>query len=244
MATYAKRRALLISSSNLHGFGYLEYCTKHIKDFLGSNTEKVLFVPYALHDRDAYAAKARAKFEDMGYKLDSVHEFSNPVEAVKSAQAFFVGGGNTFRLLKTLYDENLIQEIRKRVVEDGIPYIGTSAGSNVGTCSINTTNDMPIVYPPSFNALNLVPFNINVHYVDADPTSTHKGETREQRILEYHEVDNTPPVLGLREGCMLLVEGDKAVLQGETGARLFTRGEDSVQYSPGADLSFLLKMTS
>ncbi|KAM3667742.1 LOW QUALITY PROTEIN: alpha-aspartyl dipeptidase-like [Ammospiza maritima maritima] len=261
------RRLLLISNSTLHGGGYLGHCQQHIQSFLGSkrraglrersapasaaptalsplssprNVRRVLFIPYALHDRDAYARTAREKFESLGYGLDSIHESCDPVEAVRKSEAIFIGGGNTFRLLKALYDNCLIHEIRKRVLEDGIPYMGSSAGTNVATVSINTTNDMPIVYPPSLQALGLVPFNINPHYLDPDIKRTHMGETREERICQYHEEPNTPPVLGLREGTMLLVEGDNATLQGVTGARLFLRGKKPTEHEPGTDFSFLL----
>ncbi|KAF2987472.1 hypothetical protein EK904_002513 [Melospiza melodia maxima] len=234
------RRLLLISNSTLHGGGYLGHCQQHIQSFLGQNVRRVLFIPYALHDRDAYARTAREKFESLGYGLDSIHESCDPVEAVRKSEAIFIGGGNTFRLLKALYDNCLIHEIRKRVLEDGIPYMGSSAGTNVATVSINTTNDMPIVYPPSLQALGLVPFNINPHYLDPDIKRTHMGETREERICQYHEEPNTPPVLGLREGTMLLVEGDNATLQGVTGARLFLRGKKPTEHEPGTDFSFLL----
>uniref|UniRef100_A0A8D0H7B1 dipeptidase E n=1 Tax=Sphenodon punctatus TaxID=8508 RepID=A0A8D0H7B1_SPHPU len=235
-----RRRLLLISNSTLHGGGYLGHCQQQIKSFLGEKVKRILFVPYALHNQDAYAKTAREKLENVGYGVDSIHEFSDPVEAVRKSEAIFIGGGNTFRLLKALYDKSLIQEIRKRVLEDGIPYMGSSAGSNAATISINTTNDMPIVYPPSLEALGLVPFNINPHYLDPDVNSTHMGETREKRIFEYHEESNTFPVLGLREGSMLLVEGNKATLQGVTGARLFVRGKSPTEHQPGADFSFLL----
>uniref|UniRef100_A0A669E6W9 Si:dkey-69o16.5 n=2 Tax=Oreochromis TaxID=8139 RepID=A0A669E6W9_ORENI len=210
-----KRRLLLVSNSTLHGSGYLEHCQQHISSFFGKDVKRVLFVPYALHDRDAYTKLARDKFKTLG-------------------------GGNTFRLLKSLYDNKVVTEIRKRVMEDGVPYMGSSAGTNVATISISTTNDMPIVFPPSFSAIGLVPFNINPHYLDTDPTSRHMGETREQRITQYHEEPDTPCVLGLREGSLLLVEGNKATLLGTTKARLFTRKKPTVEYEPGSDLSFLL----
>ncbi|XP_071290878.1 alpha-aspartyl dipeptidase-like isoform X2 [Agelaius tricolor] len=200
------RRLLLISNSTLHGGGYLGHCQQHIQSFLGQKVKRVLFIPYALHDRDAYARTAREKFESLGYGLDSIHESCDPVEAVRKSEAIFIGGGNTFRLLKALYDNCLIHEIRKRVLE----------------------------------ALGLVPFNINPHYLDPDIKRTHMGETREERIRQYHEEPNTPPVLGLREGTMLLVEGDKATLQGVTGARLFLRGKKPTEHEPGTDFSFLL----
>ncbi|KAM9037527.1 alpha-aspartyl dipeptidase isoform X1 [Sarcophilus harrisii] len=240
MASPLPRRLLLVSNSRLHGEGYLEHCEEQVRSFFGGIVKRVLFIPYALHDRDAYAKTAREKFQSLGYGLDSIHESSDPVEAVRKSEAIFVGGGNTFRLLKTLYDLNLIPEIRKRVLLAGVPYMGSSAGTNVATISINTTNDMPIVFPPSFEALGFVPFNINPHYLDPDVNSTHMGETREERILQYHEEPDTPPVLGLREGSMLLVEGNKATLLGRSKARLFLRGQTPTEQEPGADLSFLL----
>nr|XP_046259660.1 alpha-aspartyl dipeptidase-like [Scatophagus argus] len=235
-----KRRLLLVSNSTLHGSGYLDHCEQHIARFFGQDVKRVLFVPYALHDRDAYTKTARDKFKTLGYEVDGIHEASDPVDAVRKAEGIFIGGGNTFRLLKSLYDNNLVSEIRRRVLEDGVPYMGSSAGTNVATVSISTTNDMPIVYPPSFSAIGLVPFNINPHYQDPDLNSRHMGETREQRISQYHEEPDTPRVLGLREGSMLLVEGNKATLLGTTKARLFTRGKPSEEYEPGSDLSFLL----
>ncbi|XP_048876253.1 alpha-aspartyl dipeptidase-like [Brienomyrus brachyistius] len=235
-----KRRLLLVSNSTLYGGGYLDHCQQEIKQFFGDHVKKILFVPYALKDQDAYASIAREKFTSLGYQLDSVHEAADPVEAVKKAEGIFIGGGNTFRLLKTLYDHKLVSEIQRRVLMDGVPYMGSSAGTNVSTISIHTTNDMPIVYPPSLDAIGLVPFNINPHYVDPDPNSRHMGETREQRIFQFHEEPDTPCVLGLREGSMLLVEGYKATLLGSTNARLFSRGKSATEFAPESDLSFLL----
>ncbi|KAH3690127.1 alpha-aspartyl dipeptidase-like [Dreissena polymorpha] len=235
------RRLLLISNSTLHGSGYLEHCKDAIKDFLSDQVKTVLFIPYALHDRDNYASSARKAYTEMGYGLESIHEKPNAVDAVKQAEAIFIGGGNTFRLLKTLYDEKVIEIIRQRVLEEGVPYIGSSAGTNVATVSINTTNDMPIVFPPSFQALGLVSFNINPHYQDPDPNSKHMGETREQRITQFHEYEDAPPVLAIREGCILHVEGDKATLCGKNDARLFIRGKTPEEFQPGADMSFLLE---
>ncbi|AWP13674.1 putative alpha-aspartyl dipeptidase-like isoform 2 [Scophthalmus maximus] len=235
-----KRRLLLVSNSTVHGGGYLDHCQRDVRLFFGPDVKKILFVPYALHDRDEYTRMARDKFSSLGYDLLSVHEAADPVDAVRKSQGIFIGGGNTFRLLKSLYDNRLLCEIRRRVLEDGVPYMGSSAGTNVATISISTTNDMPIVFPPSFSAIGLVPFNINPHYLDPDPNSRHMGETRQQRITQYHEEPETPCVLGLREGSMLLVEGNKATLLGTTKARLFTRGRPPVEYDAGSDLSFLM----
>merc|ERR1712131_210004 len=237
----ASRNLLLLSNSTLHPTGYLEYAAEYICDFLKSrNVTEVLFVPYALRNQDNYAATARKAFESWGFKLTSIHETENPSAAAGAAQAIFIGGGNTFQLLNNLYEHKLIDVIRKQVLENGVPYMGSSAGTNVATISINTTNDMPIVYPPSFSAIGLVPFNINPHYLDTDPNSKHMGETREQRITQFHEEADTPCVLALREGSMLLVEGDKATLLGTCKAQLFTRGKPTVEYETGSDLSFLL----
>jgi dipeptidase E len=198
----------------------------------------VLFVPYALKDRDAYAAKARTAFGEMGFGLDSLHESAEPHAAVEAAEAVFVGGGNTFRLLDALYRLDLLPDLRRRVAE-GMPYSGASAGANLAGPTIRTTNDMPIVQPPSFDALGLVPFQINPHYLDPDPGSTHMGETRETRIREFHE-ENDTPVVGLREGAMLRVEGDSVELRGRAGARIFRRGEDPVEVAPVAEIGHLL----
>jgi dipeptidase E len=226
------RKLLLVSTSTTHGTGYLEHCAPQILDlFHGAGVEHVLFVPYALHDRDAYAEQAKAAFLEMGLGLESIHQSPDPFASVEAAEGIFIGGGNTFRLLKALYDHDLIDPIRRRVLA-GMPYLGTSAGSNVACPTIMTSNDMPIVYPPSFDALNLVPFQINAHYLDADPGSTHMGETRETRIREFHE-ENATPVVALREGAMLVVEEHRLHLAGDRGGKLFRRGSDPLECLPG-----------
>jgi dipeptidase E len=230
-------RLLLISNSTLHGSGYLDHAETEIRDFL-KEVDNVLFVPYALYDRDAYANKARERFAQMGYSLTSVHEAANPVQAVEKAGAVFIGGGNTFRLLKALYDSDLIRPIQERV-NGGMPYIGTSAGSNVAAPTIKTTNDMPIVQPPSFAALNLVSFQINPHFIDTDPNSTHMGETREERLNQFHE-ENETPVIGLREGAIIRVEGNEMTLRGSYGARIFRRSLEPLEIQSGSSLNELL----
>jgi dipeptidase E len=227
-------RLLLISTSTLYGGGYLDHCAAAIEGFLRPGVSRVLFVPYALIDRDAYAGRARDRFARMGLELDSIHDATGPAMAVERAEAIFVGGGNTFRLLDALWRNDLIEPIARRV-RAGMPYIGSSAGSNVACVTIKTTNDMPIVQPPTFDALNLVPFNINPHYLDPVPGSTHMGETREERIAQFHE-ENLPPVVGLREGAWLRVDDGGVTLEGRTGARLFRRGQAPEEYTPGTRL--------
>ena len=223
-------RVLLISNSTLFGSGYLDHAEEEIRDFLGG-IKRVLFVPFALSDRDAYAELAAERFKRMGYELTSVHNAIDPLQAVDETEAIFIGGGNTFRLLKTLYDQSLLDPIRQRVME-GMPFIGSSAGSNVAGPTIKTTNDMPIVQPPSFDALRLVSFQINPHYLDSDPNSKHMGETREKRILVCLE-ENDTPVLGLREGAIARCENSSTVLKGSSGARIFRRGFAPVEAVPG-----------
>jgi dipeptidase E len=231
-----KKRLLLISNSTLHGSGYLDHAEKEIRDVLGQ-TKRVLFVPFALHDRDDYAAQARTRFEAMGYALDSLHQATDPKAAIDKAEAIFVGGGNTFRLLHNLYELELLDRIRKQV-EAGMLYVGSSAGSVVAAPTIKTTNDMPIVEPRSFISLGLITFQINAHYLDPDPNSTHMGETREVRINQFLE-DNETPVVGLREGCMIRVEQGVHTLKGRTNARIFRRGKEPVELSPGSTLDSL-----
>ena len=230
------RGLLLISNSTLHGSGYLDHAEREIQEALGA-IKRVLFVPFALYDRDAYAAQARKRFEEMGYGLESIHNATDPKAAgnqVDKAEAIFIGGGNTFRLLDSLYRFDLLGPIRRRVLE-GMLYMGSSAGAVVAAPTIKTTNDMPIVEPPSFNSLGLISFQINAHYLDPDPNSTHMGETREVRINQYLE-DNDTPVVGLREGCMIRVERGVHLLKGRTNARIFRRGSNPVELEPGATL--------
>ncbi len=216
-------RLLLISSSTVHGFGYLDHPEPQMRAFLGAG-RRVAFVPFAFHDHDAYTAKVRERLARMD--LDVV-----PIDEIDHADAIFVGGGNTFRLLKTLYEHNLLTPIRDRV-RAGLPYLGSSAGTVITAPTMKTTNDMPIVQPPSFDALGLVTYQINPHYLDPDPQSTHKGETREERIREFHE-ENETPVLGLREGSILRVEDGITTLLGEKTARVFRRGAEPVEMKPG-----------
>jgi dipeptidase E len=232
------RRLCLISTSTVFGTRYLEHAFPELCDTLG-DAGRVLFIPYALHDRDGYAAKARSAFEEMGYGLDSLHEVSDPRRAIEKAEAIFSGGGNTFRLLKTLQELGALPLIQRRVAE-GMAYCGASAGSNLACPTIRTTNDMPIVEPSSFDALGLVAFQINPHYVDAAPGSTHMGESRETRIREFHE-ENATAVVGLREGAVLRVEGSSVLLKGVAGARIFRRGEEPVEVVPVASIESLVE---
>ncbi|MDQ2937414.1 MAG: dipeptidase PepE [Acidobacteriota bacterium] len=231
------KRVLLISNSTLHGSGYLDHAEAEIRGLLGSK-DRVLFIPYALYDRNAYAATARERFQKMGHKLDSIHTAANPRQAVNETDALFIGGGNTFRLLKSLYDHDLLSAIRLRV-NAGMPYIGSSAGANVAGPTIKTTKDMPIVQPPSFDALALVPFQISPHFLDPDPNSTHMGETQEERIIQFLE-ENDTPVAGLREGAMVRVENGSTVLKGSSGARIFRKDYEPVEVAPGDKLDNLL----
>ena len=230
-------RLLLISTSTVFGTRYLEHAQAELRDVL-SGVGRVLFVPFALKDHDAYAAKAREAFAEMGFGLDSLHEAADPRAAIERAEAVFCGGGNTFRLLKALGELELLEPLRRRALA-GMPYTGASAGSNLACPTVRTTNDMPIVEPRSLAALALVPFQINPHYLDPAPGSTHMGETRETRIREFLE-ETDVPVVGLREGAMLRVEGESVSLKGLAGARIFRRGQDPVEAGPGDDLTLLV----
>jgi dipeptidase E len=199
---------------------------------------RLLFVPFALHERAAYAGKARARFAAEGIDVDELTADVEGRRALERAQAVFVGGGNTFRLLKTLQEAGLLDALRSRA-RGGMPYLGASAGINLACPTIKTTNDMPIVEPASFDALGLVPFQINPHYVDPDPSSRHMGETREDRIREFHEA-NPSVVIGLREGSWLRVEGGRGWIEGAAAARVFRRGEAPQERPSGSAIDDLL----
>lgn len=233
----ATPRILLISNSTLYGRGYLDHAEDEIRNLLGPSS-RVLFFPYALFDRDGYAGKARERFAAMGYELNSAHSAEDPAAAIIQADAIFIGGGNTFRLLKALQDSDLLEPIRRRILE-GTPYIGSSAGSNVAGPTIKTTKDMPIVQPRSFDSLGLVPFQISPHFQDPDPNSKHMGETQEERILQFHE-ENETPVLGMREGAWVRIEAGSVTLRGTNGARIFRRGQAPVEAATGEEISSLV----
>ena len=227
---------LLLSNGVMHGKRLFEHAYDWIAKIVGAHTD-LLFVPYAGYDLDAYEAEASEAMNELGFSCRSIHRLSNKKEAVANASAILVGGGNCFRLLAHLQREDLVGDIARRVRE-GAPYIGASAGSNIACPTIMTTNDMPIVWPASLNALGLIDFQINAHYLDADPRSHFMGETRQMRLAEFHE-ENTLPVLGLREGAGIRVSGDDMVLLGDRSARLFRRGQDPAEVDAGCFLSFL-----
>ncbi len=221
------KKLLLASTSTVYGGTYLSYLKDELADFF-SETAEILFVPYARPSgvsHDDYTEVARTFFAQLGKKVVGLHTFDNPKQAVQQAEAIFTGGGNTFVLVNALYQLDIMDTMRE-VVLKGTPYMGTSAGSNIAGQTMQTTNDMPIVYPPSFRTLGLIPFNINPHYLDPDPYSKHKGETRETRIKEFH-VFNDTPVIGLREGSWLRVVGEELTLKGELTARLFRKNKEA-----------------
>lgn len=233
-------RLLLISNSTNAGDTYLNHPKEEIKSFL-NGVKKVLFIPYAAvtYSFDEYEKKVQNRFDEFGIEVDSIHHHKNPKKAVQEAEAFVVGGGNTFRLLKMIQQFDLIEALRFKVL-DGTPYVGWSAGSNVACPTICTTNDMPITEPDNFSAFNLVRFQINPHYLDAHPDG-HAGETREQRIKEFLEMDPYCYVVGLREGTMIKLENGTIHLIGPKPARIFKKGMEPKEYLPGDDLDFLFE---
>jgi len=235
------RRLLLLSNSTNHGGAYLDHAMDAIGAFLGP-VRRLCFVPFALRDQEGYAARARERFARAGIEVRTVTADAAGAAALETAEAVFVGGGNTFRLLKTLQDLGLSDAIRRRV-QGGMPYVGSSAGSIVAGPTLKTTKDMPIVQPASFDALGLVEFQISPHYLDPDPSSTHMGETQEERILQFLE-ENDAPVLGLREGGLARVEGAEVRVGGAPSARIFRRGAAPVEVAPGTRLDRLLRGTA
>ena len=233
------KNLIIASTSSLHGGEYLDYLLPelavHFKD-----CKSLVFIPYARPggvSHSEYTEKVQIAFSKINITVKGLHEFENPVEAIQNATAIFTGGGNTFLLVAQLY-KNKVMTVLADVLKKGTPYLGTSAGSNITGLTMQTTNDMPIVYPPSFQTLGVIPFNLNPHYLDADLQSKHMGETRETRIKEFHAF-NTLPVLGLREGSWLDVKGETILLKGMLPARLFRQNQDPEELESGNDLSFL-----
>jgi len=233
------KNIIIASTSTLHGGDYLEYILPELQLHF-QNCKTILFIPFARPggiSHDDYTAKVRQAFSKIDKEVKGLHEFENPAEAINEAEGIFTGGGNTFLLVAQLYKFN-VMTILADAVKNGIPYLGTSAGSNITGLSMQTTNDMPIIYPPSFQTLGLIPFNLNPHYLDPDTNSKHMGETRETRIKEFHQF-NSIPVLGLREGSWLEVKGEKIVLKGDLTARLFKQDQTPEELESGTDLSLL-----
>jgi len=231
------KKIIIASTSTIHGSGYLEYLLPTLRVHFKNCTE-IIFIPFARPSgitHDEYTAIAKKAFATININVKGLHEFKDFTNALKNAQGIFTGGGNTFLLVSQLYKQQILIPL-KEAVTNGVPYLGTSAGSNICGLTMNTTNDMPIVYPPSFSTLGYIPFNINPHYLDPDPTSTHKGETRETRIKEFHKF-NTVPVVGLREGSWLYVSGNTIILEGTLDARVFEHNKLPYEVQPKHDFS-------
>lgn len=230
---------IIASTSTLHGGSYLDYILPTLELHF-KNCKSILFIPYARPSgisHDEYTEKVAQAFASINISVKGIHEFEDAENAIKNAEGIFTGGGNTFLLVTQLYKNNIMQLLAE-TVKNGTPYLGTSAGSNICGLSMQTTNDMPIIYPPSFQTLGLIPFNLNPHYLDADTQSQHMGETRETRIKEFHAF-NSIPVLGLREGSWLEVKGDKITLKGNLKARLFRQNSIPEELETESDLSDL-----
>lgn len=233
------KNAILASSSSVHGSGYLEYIQEELIELFHGVSE-VLFIPYARPGGISHTAYTKIAHKGLGFlgiAVKGIHEFENPKDAIQTAEAIFVGGGNTFVLVNNLYENDLFDVLRN-TVEKGVPYLGTSAGTNIFGISMQTTNDMPIVMPKSMETLDLIPFNINAHFVEADKNSTHKGETRETRIKEFHYYNDTP-VLGLKEGSWLQLQNGEIILKGNKKALLFEKNKKAQYFKSESDLSFL-----
>jgi dipeptidase E len=233
------KNLIIASTSTLHGGDYLEYLLPTLEHHF-SNCKTIIFIPYARPggiSHDEYTERVQLAFSKINKKIVGLHTFENPMEAIQKAEGIFTGGGNTFLLVTQLYHNN-VMDVLSKTIENGTPYLGSSAGSNITGLSMQTTNDMPIIYPPSFKTLGAIPFNLNPHYLDADLQSKHMGETRETRIKEFHAF-NITPVLGLREGSWLDVKGDKIILKGSLTARVFRQNQQPEEMHPETDLSFL-----
>ena len=233
------KNIIIASTSTLHESGYLEYLLPELSIHF-KNCKTILFIPYARPSgisHEEYTAKAAVAFAKIDIAVKGIHEFEDTTEAIKNAEGIFTGGGNTFLLVTQLY-QNKIMSALTEAIKKGTPYLGTSAGSVICGLSMQNTNDMPIIYPPSFQTLAVIPFNINAHYLDPDTQSKHMGETRETRIKEFHSF-NTIPVLGLREGSWLDVKGDKIILKGNLKARLFKQNQTALEIQTNTDLSDL-----
>lgn len=234
------KNLLIASTSTLHGGNYLDYMLPEITLHF-AQCKTILFVPYARPggiSHDDYTLKVKTFFALLNKEVRGLHEFNNPTEAIEKADGIFTGGGNTFLLVTQLHQNNQMQTLKK-AIESGTPYLGTSAGSNICGLTMQTTNDMPIIYPPSFETLGAIPFNLNPHYLDADLQSKHMGETRETRIKEFHQF-NPQPVIGLREGSWLDVKGDQIVLKGELSARLFRQNQEAIEVESGSEMGEFL----
>jgi len=233
------KNLIIASTSSLHGNTYLEYLLPHLSVHF-KDCDTILFIPYARPggiSHEDYTTIVRLAFAKIDIAVKGIHEFENPTAAIENAKGIFTGGGNTFLLVFQLY-KNKVMDVLAETVKKGTPYLGTSAGSNICGLTMQTTNDMPIIYPPSFQTLGLIPFNLNPHYLDADLQSKHMGETRETRISEFHQF-NSLPVLGLREGSWLDVKGEKIILKGALSARLFRQNQTTEELNTESDLSFL-----
>ena len=234
------KNLIIASTSTLFGGEYLDYLMPqlqlHFKD-----CKTIVFIPYASPggiSHTDYTSKVSLAFAKINKKVIGLHEFENPIEAIKNAYGIFTGGGNTFLLVHQLY-KNKVMHVLQQVIENGTPYLGCSAGSNITGISMQNTNDMPIIYPESFKTLAAIPFNLNPHYLDVDLQSKHMGETRESRIKEFHAF-NSEPVLGLREGSWLEVKGEKIILKGTLTARLFKKNEIPIEIESGSDLNTVI----
>lgn len=230
------KNLIVASTSTLFGDTYLNYLLPEIKK-LFTGCKSVVFVPYARPSgisHDDYTTKVKVIFEKMGIAVKGIHEFDYPIDAILKCDGIFIGGGNTFQLVSQLYKFQLINAIAD-AINRGIPYLGTSAGSVIVGQSMKTTNDMPVVYPPSFATLGILPYNLNCHYLDPDPTLKHNGETRETRIKEFH-IYNQEAVLGLREGSWIEIKNEAVTLKGNLNARLFRQNQSAIELPPNTDL--------